>query len=351
MSAQPIETSLGQEIPDTLARLAQGASNRTGQVPTDTQAVVAGAVNTSLGQMSSDTQRPRAQGASNRIGQADGATRGVTAGAVNTPAGAILRPTPSPSAPLLADPLLYFVAQALDDCESARIATENRLRTLTRVEADEDGEVRGFALPEHHPLVASLAATLDVFAANEKGLTLHLKRQMRTNALHPWVKAQIGLGEKQVARLLSAIGDPYWNTLHDRPRTVSELWAYSGLHVIPGQRATDTHELLAGEQSSNTSRLAPDAHLEGAGVAARRRKGQRANWSSDAKMRAYLCAESCVKQARSPYRAVYLERREHTAVTHPEWTKGHSHNDAMRIASKAILRDLWREAKRLHEQA
>jgi hypothetical protein len=44
-----------------------------------------------------------------------------------------------------------------------------------------------------------------------------------------------------------------------------------------------------------------------------------------------------------------LDRREHTATTHPEWTKGHSHNDAMRVASKAILRDLWREAKRIHE--
>lgn len=36
-------------------------------------------------------------------------------------------------------------------------------------------------------------------------------------------------------------------------------------------------------------------------------------------------------------------------IPHPEWTPSHSHNDGLRIASKAILRDLWREAKRLHE--
>ena len=53
----------------------------------------------------------------------------------------------------------------------------------------------------------------------------------------------------------------------------------------------------------------------------------------------------------SPYRVVVDERRKHTAVTHPDWTPGHSLNDAMRVASKRLLRDLWREARRLHEVA
>ena len=42
------------------------------------------------------------------------------------------------------------------------------------------------------------------------------------------------------------------------------------------------------------------------------------------------------------------QRRQRTATTHPEWTPGHSLNDAMRVASKRLLRDLWREARRCH---
>src|SRR5690606_23278234 len=107
-------------------------------------------------------------------------------------------------------------------------------------------------------------------------------------------------------------------TLHNRPRTVSELWAYCGMHVIDGEGA-------------------------------RRRKGQRANWSSEAKMRAYLIATSIIKQMPSPYRAVYDERRQVTAVSRPDWSDGHSHNDALRVVAKRLLRDLWVEAKRIHE--
>jgi hypothetical protein len=43
------------------------------------------------------------------------------------------------------------------------------------------------------------------------------------------------------------------------------------------------------------------------------------------------------------YGWVYAERRKHTAVTHPDWTKQHSRMDALRVSMKAFLRDLWCE--------
>jgi hypothetical protein len=52
---------------------------------------------------------------------------------------------------------------------------------------------------------------------------------------------------------------------------------------------------------------------------------------------------------KSPYRIIYDKRRDHTEVTHPEWTLGHSHNDALRVVGKEILKDLWVEAKRVME--
>lgn len=42
-----------------------------------------------------------------------------------------------------------------------------------------------------------------------------------------------------------------------------------------------------------------------------------------------------------PYRTVYLTRRERTAETHPDWTKAHSHNDALRVMTKSLIADLW----------
>ncbi len=248
------------------------------------------------------------------------------------------------------DAALFMAASTLDDLERIRIATENRYRTMTMAPANEDGEdIGGWGLDERHPDVAQLAATIEALRALEHNATLQLQRTMRRHPLGPWVKQAKGVGEKQAARLLAAIGDPYWHTVDDRPRTVSQLWAYCGLHVIPGQTLTDTRGLGAGDSSATGG----DAHPRNAthatpGVAARRRKGQRANWSTDAKTRAYLVAVSCMKSPGSPYRDVYLARREHTAVTHPDWTPIHSHNDGLRITSKAILRDLWRESARLH---
>ena len=43
------------------------------------------------------------------------------------------------------------------------------------------------------------------------------------------------------------------------------------------------------------------------------------------------------------YGTVYADRRAHTALTHPDWSKQHSHMDGLRIMMKAVLKDLWIE--------
>lgn len=233
----------------------------------------------------------------------------------------------------LFDPTLQMAAESVDDLERVRIAGENRLRQLTRTETDTDGEERGFGLTLDHPAVRRQADIVAGLQATEHQAVLALQRTMKAHPLGPWVKAQRGIGEKQAARLLAAIGDPYWNTLYDRPRTVSELWAYCGYDVRDGQGA-------------------------------RRRKGERSNWSQDARMRARMIAESIVK-AGGPYRVVYDERkavtegRVHVAEcpqcvgsSHPgePWRDGHRHADALRVVSKTVLKDLWMEARRLHHE-
>lgn len=278
----------------------------------------------------------------------------IAVGEHNPPAPARGATTPIGEPPVLAPtlwadsnaPLLALLADALDDLERTRIANESRLRQLTRTEADSDGEERGFGLTPDQPEVARLAAMVNALRCGEKprknGCCLehdaikNLERAVRNHPLGPWVKTTKGVGEKQGARLLAAIGDPYWNTLHNRPRLISELWQYAG-HGDPAR--------------------------------SRRRKGQLVEYSPTAKTRAYLVAVSCMKNLTSPHRTVYDKRKAQTegrlhaascvrcgpsgkpAQPGTPWSDGHRHADALRITAKEILKDLWLESKRIHEKA
>lgn len=256
----------------------------------------------------------------------------------------------------LADPTLALAADVLDDLETVRIANENRLRQLTRSVEDSDGELRGFGLTEADPAVARLAAIVELLKKADADATKNLEKTMRAHPLGPWIKAQRGIGEKQGARLLAAIGDPYWNTLHDRPRTVSELWAYCGYHVLPaGHAARDTQGADAGRVQA------------GAGTAPCRRRGQKHNWSEAARKRAWLVAKSIVKSG-GPYRDIYdATKAKHADALHTApcircgpagkpalvgspLSKGHIDARGLRAISKAVLKELWRESKRLHDE-
>lgn len=267
--------------------------------------------------------------------------------------------------PYLFTPELGLLAQQLDDFENLRKAQANRLRIFTRDETDADGEMRGFALDEDNPAVIAVQINLDQLSKLEHETVLALQKAMRRNPLNEWRKTQLGIGEKTLARLLNAIGDPYVRMDNHQPRTVSELWAYCGLHTLPSATCrTNDHTSCAEGTTLAGSQSTTDTHLAcapGSNIAAKRMKGVKANWSTIAKTRAYLIAEACVKAGvrkdadgnryaknGSEYAQLYIDRRNHTAVTHPEWTPLHSQNDALRIVSKRILRNLWRAARDIH---
>jgi hypothetical protein len=314
-----------------------------------------------------------------------------------SPVPAIGDATAEGPSPELADPLLALAADVLDDLESVRIANENRLRQLTRDEEDSDGEERGFGLTLDHPDVARLASLVTALADAEKSATKNLEKRLKQHALYPWLKRQKGVGDKQAARLLASIGDPYMRpemarqdgTVEPaRPRMVSELWAYCGYHVLPaGQPTLATHSTSAsGSKTGHPDQSLVGIQSRNVGVAPKRARGQRANWSSTAKMRAYLIAESTMKQLKrtcpadeergyathadacecSHYRRVYDAAREKyaSAIHHTECircgpkgkpapvgsdlSRKHKQARALRIVSKELLKGLWREARRIH---
>jgi hypothetical protein len=310
-----------------------------------------------------------------RLGHVDRDTHTVAAESAHTER--------APLMDTLADPFLRMAADALDDLERVRIANENRLRQLTRSEADTDGEERGFGLTADHPSVKAARALVDGALALEHQAELNLGRLLRAHPLGPWMKAQPGVGPKQGARLLAALGDPYMRpdmqradgTVEPaRPRRVSELWAYAGLHVVtlelpadPG--GDDAHILIVGGDldGGNPDQALRDTQGTAVGVAASRRRGQRSNWSDEARKRAYLVAAKCVMQADGTvWRDTYTAARaKYADAIHKlpcprcgpsgkpapigsPLSDGHKHARALRIVSKSILRELWREAGRLH---
>jgi hypothetical protein len=273
----------------------------------------------------------------------------------------------------LFDPSLALAADILDDTEKVWVANVNRLRILTTPhdQADADGEYRGFGLDDNHPGVARLADMVATLETLTKDATKHLEKVMRRHPLGPWQRdpARKGVGEKQLARLLAAIGDPYWNTLHNRPRTVSELHAYCGYHVLPASHCyIDAHMAHAGRGSAgggDTSQEGDETQPEVAGVAPRRQRGHKSNWSETARKRAWLIAESIVK-AGGPYRDIYdTTKGKYAAAVHvvscvrcgpaskpapvdSPLSKAHIHARGLRAIAKTVLRDLWIEAQRLH---
>ncbi|HEY6731865.1 MAG TPA: hypothetical protein VI039_12680 [Solirubrobacterales bacterium] len=224
-------------------------------------------------------------------------------------------------------PLLTIYADLLDDLEKSRIATESRIRSLR--------QVKGLAGSPEEERLDAIAMGL---AEAERAATKELQKAVKAHPLGPWIKGQVGLGEKQVGRLLGALGDP----LH-RPdpetgelvqRSVSQLWSFCGY----GDARTQV-----------------------------RRRGQRHNWNADLKMRAHLIAESLIKQVGkgSPYRAVYDQARaKYADAVHADeclrcgpsgrpaqagspLNDGHRHARALRAVAKAFLKDLWVEARRV----
>lgn len=183
--------------------------------------------------------------------------------------------------------------------------------------------------PEDMEAFGILAFDLSVIAAAIQPCTkarheieLEMKRVARKLPVYPWAKSVHGLGELGLAVIIAEVGD-----LSGYPKK-GHLWKRLGLAPFEGQ-AYSTWRMKGGLDAQDWTE---------AGYSPRRRAEIYAVISEP-----LFRAQSV---AQGPYRAIYDGRREATATTHPDWTKAHSHMDALRKMTKILLRDLWQEWNR-----
>ncbi|MDQ6524286.1 hypothetical protein RB608_11775 [Nocardioides sp. LHD-245] len=252
----------------------------------------------------------------------------------------------------LADPFLALAADVLDDAERNRIANENRLRQLTRSETDSDGEERGFGLDETHPDVARLAAIVGMLEKVEHQASLNLQRMLRAHALGPWVKAQKGVGDKQAARLLAVIGDPYLGP-DGQPRTVSQLWSYCG-HGDPSRKrrkgmTQDDLFALGNPVAKSRVWLISCAVLKSGGGEQKATAVPVSTVLAPSLAAVYYRRKAATVGRAHAADCVRCGPSGKPALVGTPWSDAHRHADALRVLGKTILRDLWIEARRIHE--
>lgn len=177
-------------------------------------------------------------------------------------------------------------------------------------------------------LAADLAVVSSVIEPCQKArneIELEMKRIVRKLPIYKWAVPVKGLGELGLAVIIAEAGD-----LSNYPKK-GHLWRRFGLAPHEG-KAYSTWRMKGGLSAEDWTE---------AGYSPRRRAEIYAVISEP-----LFRAQSVVQ---GPYRAIYDRRREATAIEHPDWTKAHSHMDALRVMTKYMIRDMWKAWRRIEQ--
>lgn len=223
-----------------------------------------------------------------------------------------------------------------DEEEEAREKTNQRAaRVVGNALAGRDQN------PDDEEIFAPVAFDLEVIAnALEPCLNarhqieLEMKRIVRKLPVYEWAKEVRGFGELGLAVVVAEAGD-----LSDYPKK-GHLWKRLGLAPFEG-KAYSTWRREGGLTAEDWTEAgySPRRRAEIYAVVSEplfRHQAQRVDKETG----------EILREA-GPYGQIYLSRRAHTAQTHPDWTKLHSHMDGLRKMTKLLLRDLWQEWRRL----
>ncbi len=173
-----------------------------------------------------------------------------------------------------------------------------------------------------------LTICLAPLEARRKVVEKEMAKLVTKLPVYEWMKGVAGLGEIGLAVIIGEAGDigNYPNVRH--------LWRRLGLAPYGGRAMSNWHgnELTAEEWTT-------------CGYSPRRRAEIYACVGDSLGKHQLGSAKKAgtdFSVAKGLYGHVYVKRRTHCLETHPDWTRGHAHDDAMRVMTKAVLKDLWR---------
>ena len=235
------------------------------------------------------------------------------------------------SADLLIEAQLGHYARLLWDIQKMRIAVGNRKKAILR-----DGLSNDWTQLHN--------ATLDIFFEQERAVERMLQRLVKRHIMASWIDDCPGLAYGGFARIVGVTGSFL------RFPNVAKVWKYMGLHVVDGIRP---------RRQRGVKMLKTTPEQEGTA------------FSPQGQVIAHQLGDAIVKVARGKYREKYDERKAKT-LARPRYglsgcpmgqehktggitlscikqnadgkeTSAHLHNDAMRIAVKELLKDMWVE--------
>jgi hypothetical protein len=189
--------------------------------------------------------------------------------------------------------------------------------------------------PEDEAVAELLAADLVVIAQTveivEKArhqVELQMKRIVRKLPVYAWAEQVHGFGELGLAVVIAEAGD-----LSAYPKK-GHLWKRFGLAPFES-RAFSTWRMKGGLSAEEwkTAGYSPKRRGEIHGVVS--------VWLATAQVTSKAKSESKHGDPKGRYGEVYVRRMFHTEETHPEWKPAQRRQDALRIMTKALLRDLW----------
>ncbi len=181
-----------------------------------------------------------------------------------------------------------------------------------------------------------LAQTLALYERRRDTIESEMKKLAKQLPIHAWAKGVAGLGEIGLAVAVGEAGDIA------RFPNVRHLWRRLGLAPFEKNGEARAMSQWHGNQ------LDADEWIQ-------------CGYSGKRRAEIYACVgESLAKHqlgaakkagtdfsiAKGPYGHVYVERRNRCILAHPDWSRGHLHGDAMRVMTKAVMKDLWSEWNR-----
>jgi hypothetical protein len=152
--------------------------------------------------------------------------------------------------------------------------------------------------------------------------------------IYSWVESIRGAGALGLATILAEAGGPL-----DRFATHDKLWKRLGFAPYDGLAGSSwKRETWRPRKLSKEEWIANPFSGERYGM-----MRQIATWLVNAQWIGAKKDPEGEGKPNGPYGEVYAKRRARTMITHADWSKGHRRSDALRVAMKVFLRDLWRE--------